>query len=154
MGGILLKIQCRIFPIKKCLGLFFEKWDHHKISKTRRKCCRVSSPIKLNRSTHKNYSAKTSVRDHIKIKMKNKNECPAPLLSFNDLSLKDSMPRKTLESFRNNGWIKPTPIQSQVIPAMLSHKEVLAISPTGSGKTLSFLIPIMIGLRRETNNKP
>jgi len=95
-----------------------------------------------------------SVRNHLKIKIKNKNECPAPLLSFNDLSLKDSMPRKTLKSFRNNGWIEPTPIQSQVIPAILSDKEILAISPTGSGKTLSFLIPIMIGLRRETINKP
>lgn len=37
----------------------------------------------------------------------------------------------------------PTPIQMQVIPAMLERREVLACAPTGSGKTAAFLIPLV-----------
>ncbi|TRY63096.1 hypothetical protein TCAL_02027, partial [Tigriopus californicus] len=40
-------------------------------------------------------------------------------------------------------YITPTPIQMQVIPAMLERREVLACAPTGSGKTAAFLIPLV-----------
>eukprot|EP00127_Corallochytrium_limacisporum_P006498 Clim_evm29s229 gene=Clim_evmTU29s229 len=46
------------------------------------------------------------------------------------------------------GYIEPTPIQSQAIPALLNHRELLAISPTGSGKTASFLVPLLASLSR------
>jgi len=46
----------------------------------------------------------------------------------------------------------PTPIQSKTIPEALQGKDILGIAPTGTGKTLGFLIPIMsflLGSSRE-----
>lgn len=37
---------------------------------------------------------------------------------------------------------KPTPIQSQAIPAIMSGRDVIGIAKTGSGKTLAFLLPM------------
>ena len=45
------------------------------------------------------------------------------------------------------GFDEPTPIQRQAIPILLEANELLAIAPTGSGKTLSFLLPIVVKLR-------
>ena len=39
-------------------------------------------------------------------------------------------------------YAKPTPIQSQAIPAILSGRDVIGIAKTGSGKTLAFLLPM------------
>lgn len=36
-----------------------------------------------------------------------------------------------------------SPVQMQVIPAMLHRREVMACAPTGSGKTLAFLLPVV-----------
>lgn len=41
------------------------------------------------------------------------------------------------------GYHEPTEVQSQVIPLALSGKHVIAQSQTGSGKTASFVIPIL-----------
>ena len=38
---------------------------------------------------------------------------------------------------------EPFPIQARVLPEALAGRDVLAKSPTGSGKTLSFAIPIL-----------
>ena len=46
----------------------------------------------------------------------------------------------------------PTPIQSKTIPEALQRRDILGIAPTGTGKTLGFLIPIMsflLGSSRE-----
>ncbi len=41
------------------------------------------------------------------------------------------------------GWVQPTPVQVQVLPAALQGRDVLALSPTGSGKTAAFLLPLL-----------
>lgn len=41
------------------------------------------------------------------------------------------------------GFTAPTPIQEQVIPAVLRGKDVIGLSKTGTGKTHAYLIPIM-----------
>lgn len=43
--------------------------------------------------------------------------------------------------FRYN-YLKPTPIQAQAIPAIMSGRDVIGIAKTGSGKTLAFLLPM------------
>jgi ATP-dependent RNA helicase DeaD len=40
-------------------------------------------------------------------------------------------------------WTEPTPIQAQVIPAMLDGRDVAGQAQTGSGKTGAFMIPIV-----------
>ena len=42
------------------------------------------------------------------------------------------------------GFRKPTAIQAQAIPALLSGRDVLGIAKTGSGKTASFALPALV----------
>ncbi len=46
------------------------------------------------------------------------------------------------------GITVPTPVQEEIIPAVTNGQDVLAQSETGSGKTLSFAIPIIEKLER------
>ncbi len=41
------------------------------------------------------------------------------------------------------GFRAPTPIQMQAVPAILARREVLALAPTGSGKTVAYLLPLL-----------
>jgi len=47
-----------------------------------------------------------------------------------------------------HGITTPTPIQREIIPAIMAGKDVLAQSETGSGKTLSFAVPIIEKLQK------
>ena len=48
-----------------------------------------------------------------------------------------------------HGITVPTPIQMEIIPAIFAGRDVLAQSETGSGKTLSFAIPLIEQLERK-----
>nr|MBP7450364.1 DEAD/DEAH box helicase [Flavobacteriales bacterium] len=41
------------------------------------------------------------------------------------------------------GYTVPTPVQTAVIPAVLFGKDVLGIAPTGTGKTVGYVVPIL-----------
>ena len=41
------------------------------------------------------------------------------------------------------GYVKPTPIQSQAIPLILDHKDLIACAQTGTGKTASYHLPVL-----------
>ena len=41
------------------------------------------------------------------------------------------------------GFDRPTSIQSYAIPFILENKDVIAQSPTGTGKTLAYLLPVL-----------
>jgi ATP-dependent RNA helicase RhlE len=51
------------------------------------------------------------------------------------------------------GYTEPYPIQQQAIPAILEGKDVLGIAQTGSGKTASFVLPILQKLQHKTVTK-
>ncbi len=50
-------------------------------------------------------------------------------------------------------YTTPYPIQEKTIPAILNEKDVLGIAPTGSGKTASYVLPILMGLEGKTKTK-
>jgi ATP-dependent RNA helicase RhlE len=47
-------------------------------------------------------------------------------------------------------YLKPYPIQEKAIPAILKRRDVLAIAPTGSGKTAAYVLPILMNLKGKT----
>ena len=49
---------------------------------------------------------------------------------------------KVLAVLKKLKYEKPTPIQAQAIPAIMSGRDLIGIAKTGSGKTLAFLIPL------------
>jgi len=52
------------------------------------------------------------------------------------------------KALTNNNFIQATPIQEKVIPLVLSHKDVMAKAKTGSGKSASYVLPILELLQR------
>lgn len=68
-------------------------------------------------------------------------------MEFKNFNLDD----KLIEVLNKNGYITPTRIQEIVIPKALKNENIIVKSPTGSGKTHSFLIPIFNNL--EINKK-
>ena len=48
-----------------------------------------------------------------------------------------------LKALIHEGYIKPTPIQEQAIPAILQQRDLLGCAQTGTGKTAAFAIPIL-----------
>ncbi len=54
---------------------------------------------------------------------------------------------------QQRGITTPTPIQTEIIPAIFEGRDVIAQSETGSGKTLSFAIPIIERMNRRDGMK-
>ncbi|KAM7408376.1 hypothetical protein PAMA_002206 [Pampus argenteus] len=48
---------------------------------------------------------------------------------------------EVIENIDRVGFVKPTPIQSQAWPMLLSGEDLIAIAQTGTGKTLAYLLP-------------
>ena len=42
-----------------------------------------------------------------------------------------------------HSYERPTPIQAQAIPAVMSGRDLIGIAKTGSGKTLAFVLPML-----------
>lgn len=60
-------------------------------------------------------------------------------MSFADLGLSDEL-LKTVEAA---GYSDPTPIQRQAIPSVLMMRDLIGIAQTGTGKTASFVLPMI-----------
>jgi ATP-dependent RNA helicase RhlE len=52
-----------------------------------------------------------------------------------------------------NSYVQPTPVQAQSIPPGLLGSDVVATAQTGTGKTLAFLLPILMKLTAESAPK-
>jgi ATP-dependent RNA helicase RhlE len=46
-------------------------------------------------------------------------------------------------SIKAMGYVEPTPIQAQALPAVLEGKDVMGQAQTGTGKTAAFVLPIL-----------
>jgi superfamily II DNA/RNA helicase len=60
-------------------------------------------------------------------------------LTFKEFGLDESL----LEGIEASGYENATPVQEQVIPIILSGKDIIASAQTGTGKTAAFLLPIV-----------
>jgi superfamily II DNA/RNA helicase len=66
------------------------------------------------------------------------------MTKFSDLKLDP----KVLKAVAEAGYETPTPIQAQAIPEALEGRDVLGIAQTGTGKTASFVLPLITRLAR------
>jgi superfamily II DNA/RNA helicase len=62
-----------------------------------------------------------------------------PRTVFADLGLSELL----LKGVEDVGYLHPTPIQEQAIPIVLMGRDVLGCAQTGTGKTASFVLPMM-----------
>ncbi len=60
-------------------------------------------------------------------------------MRFADIGLSDELLRAVTEA----GYDTPTPIQAQAIPSVLMMKDIIGIAQTGTGKTASFVLPMI-----------
>ncbi|MGW3836547.1 DEAD/DEAH box helicase [Streptomyces microflavus] len=72
-----------------------------------------------------------------------------PTVTFGDLGLPDGIVRKLAQ----NGVTAPFPIQAATIPDALAGKDILGRGRTGSGKTLSFGLPLLATLSGGSTEK-
>ncbi len=70
-------------------------------------------------------------------------------MSFTALGISPTL----IQNLAAQNCVHPYPIQSQVIPLILKSKDVLGIAKTGSGKTLSYVLPIIMKQENITNSK-
>ena len=67
---------------------------------------------------------------------------------FTDFNISDSLKSRLTAA----GFTNPTPVQAKAIPPALEGSDILATASTGTGKTLSFLIPMI--QRMDANSVP
>jgi superfamily II DNA/RNA helicase len=60
-------------------------------------------------------------------------------MTFADLGLSPEL----LKAVETAGYSEPTPIQAQAIPPVLMMKDIIGIAQTGTGKTASFVLPMI-----------
>ncbi|CAH9111561.1 unnamed protein product [Cuscuta epithymum] len=73
-------------------------------------------------------------------------DIPPPIKNFKDMRFPDPI----LDKLKAKGIVQPTPIQVQGLPVILSGRDMIGIAFTGSGKTLVFVLPlIMVAIQEE-----
>jgi len=65
---------------------------------------------------------------------------PNPIRSWKESNL----PKNILSIIKDIGYDEPTPIQKQAIPIELENRDIIGVAETGSGKTASFIIPMLV----------
>ena len=60
-------------------------------------------------------------------------------MTFNDFNFDPQL----FEGLQSMGYRKPTAIQEQAIPLILKHHDLIACAQTGTGKTASYLLPVL-----------
>ncbi|KAI5639336.1 DEAD/DEAH box helicase domain-containing protein [Phthorimaea operculella] len=78
------------------------------------------------------------VRQQLRIDIEG-DDVPPPIRTFQHMKL----PKGILLGLEAKGIKRPTPIQAQGIPCVLSGRDMIGIAFTGSGKTLVFTLPLL-----------
>ena len=72
------------------------------------------------------------------------------MASFSDLNLN----KQLLNALSDLGFETPTPIQEKAFPIIMSGKDAIGIAQTGTGKTFSYLLPILRQLNFVEQRQP
>ncbi|XP_032801650.1 ATP-dependent RNA helicase DDX42 [Petromyzon marinus] len=75
---------------------------------------------------------------------------PKPCSSFGHFGFDEQL----LNLIRKSEFTQPTPIQCQGIPIALSGRDIIGIAKTGSGKTASFIWPMLVHIMAQKELKP
>ncbi|CCZ82271.1 DEAD/DEAH box helicase [Odoribacter laneus] len=71
-------------------------------------------------------------------------------MAFTDLNIS----KQILDALAEAGFEEPTPIQREAFPVIRSGKDMIGIARTGTGKTLAYLIPILMKLHYAQGKYP
>ncbi|XP_041025820.1 DEAD-box ATP-dependent RNA helicase 57 [Juglans microcarpa x Juglans regia] len=96
----------------------------------------------LNRQQERDALSRKKYNIHV-----SRNNVATPLQSFAELSSRYRCEPYLLRNLAKLGFKEPTPIQRQAIPVLLSGQECFACAPTGSGKTMAFVCPMLMRLK-------
>ncbi|KAM7502883.1 hypothetical protein LguiB_001787 [Lonicera macranthoides] len=77
---------------------------------------------------------------------------PSPLQNFAELRSRYRCRPYLLRNLAELGYKEPTPIQRQAMTVLLSGRECFACAPTGSGKTMAFVIPMLMKLKHASKD--
>uniref|UniRef100_UPI003AAE41CB probable ATP-dependent RNA helicase DDX17 isoform X3 n=1 Tax=Centroberyx gerrardi TaxID=166262 RepID=UPI003AAE41CB len=71
--------------------------------------------------------------------------CPKPVTNFNQAHF----PQYVMDVLMQQNFKEPTAIQAQGFPLALSGRDMVGIAQTGSGKTLSYLLPAIVHINHQ-----
>lgn len=69
-------------------------------------------------------------------------------MTFKNFNLNNQL----LEQIEKTGYVTPTPIQEKAIPMVLEGYDILGLAKTGTGKTATFVLPILEKLLEKTKS--
>ncbi|KAG8748637.1 RNA-dependent ATPase rok1 [Ceratobasidium sp. 414] len=78
---------------------------------------------------------------------------PTPIAEFEELFTRYNLPKRLVQNLESYGYNTPTGVQAHGIPVLLEHRHLIAVSPTGTGKTMSYLLPIFNLLQAPLSSK-
>ena len=70
---------------------------------------------------------------------------PLPCLSFEDMKFPSSL----LHLLNQQGYLEPTAIQACSLPLILTGRNIIGSSATGSGKTCCYLLPLLLSITQQ-----
>ena len=71
-------------------------------------------------------------------------DCGPTLKTFDELATRYNAPQQLIENILKQDWLRPSFCQQAAIPAIMAGLDSVCISQTGSGKTASYLIPLLL----------
>ncbi|KAJ6656499.1 hypothetical protein lerEdw1_003788 [Lerista edwardsae] len=71
--------------------------------------------------------------------------CPKPVMNFYEANF----PANVMEVIQRQNFTEPTAIQAQGWPVALSGLDMVGVAQTGSGKTLSYLLPAIVHINHQ-----
>ena len=109
--------------------------NHAKIAYEPFRKCFYHEPPELNDMTEEEVADLRLELDGIKIRGVN---APKPVQKWSQCGLGV----QTMDVIDKLGYERPSAIQSQAIPSIMSGRDVIGVAKTGSGKTIAFLLPM------------